>query len=65
MIKHLKGNLFFYIGIIVFSLILLAEHLLAEHLSLIDMDIAGFLKGVGCGLILGGVINFITKKIKQ
>jgi hypothetical protein len=27
MIKHLKDNLFFYIGVIVFLLTLLAEHL--------------------------------------
>jgi len=60
MIKHLKGNLFFYIGIIVFSLILLAE-----YLSLIDTDSASLLKGLGFGIILGGGINFITKKIKQ
>ena len=60
MIKHLKGNLFFYIGIIFFSLVLLAE-----HLYLIDTDSADLLKGLGCGLILGGVINFITKRTKQ
>ena len=60
MIKHLKDNLFFYIGIIVFLLTLLAE-----HLSLIDTDIVGALKGLGCGLILAGVINLITKKIKH
>ena len=60
MIKHLKENLSFYIGIIIFSLTLLAE-----RLFLIDTDISGFIKGCGCGIILAGVINLISKKIKH
>jgi predicted phage tail protein len=47
----------FYIGIIVFSLTLFVEHLFS-----VDTDFTGFCKGLGVGLVLGGVIKLMTKK---
>ena len=60
MIKYLKGNIIFYIGVIVFLLTLLVEHLFS-----LETDIIGFLKGISCGIILGGIINLIEKKVKH
>ena len=57
MIKDLKGNLIFYIGVIVFSITILTEHLFS-----IDTDISSFVKGAGCGLIIGGVIKYLERK---
>ena len=60
MVKNLKSNLIFYIGVVVFALTLFAECLFS-----IETELNGFIKGIGCGIILGGVINLITKKIKH
>jgi hypothetical protein len=56
MLMKLKENLL-YIGIIVFFLTFLIEHIFP-----FDTEITSFLKGIGCGIIVGAVIQKITKK---
>ena len=52
----LKENLF-YIGVLVFAVTLLVEHLFS-----VDTEITGFCKGIGVGLLLAGVIKLLTRK---
>ena len=56
MLKKLKEKLL-YIGIIVFLLTLLVEHVFS-----VDTDFIDFCKGIGVGIVLGGVFNLMTKK---
>ena len=59
MLNKLKDSLF-YIGVIVFSMTLFAEHLFS-----IENNLTCFFKGLGFGLELVGVIVLIMKKIKS
>ena len=60
MLKKLKDNLF-YIGIIIFSLTLFAE-----HSFLGESNFTCFMKGFACGLeLVGVVIIFKNKKLAE
>ena len=50
----------FYIGIILFSLVLFAEHLFS-----IETPVTCFFKGLACGLELVGVFFLIRKQRKS
>ena len=50
----------FYIGVVIFSLILLVEHLFS-----IKTDITCFVKVFGCSLQLEGAIILIIKKNRK
>ena len=59
MLKKLKESLF-YIGVIIISLTLFAEHLFS-----IETALTSFLMGFGCGLQLVGVVVLMVKRWKQ
>lgn len=59
MIKGLKDNLF-YIGVVIFSLTLFAEHLFSG-----ETNITCFMKGFACGIELVGVVILIKNKKRR
>jgi len=55
--KNILKEHLFYIGLLVFALSLLVEHLFS-----IDTDITSFCKGLGSGLLLAGIVKLLMKK---